>query len=98
MFYDTGKRQTDLRIRLRFDGLNQSKFFRAMITGYLEKDSDLMCYLDNYIRKNKLQGINKRDASRRLIEKGREAEKMFSLNEEEVENIFDIIEEEHPDL
>ena len=35
MFYDSHKRQADLRIRLKYDGMNQSQFFRAMITGYL---------------------------------------------------------------
>ena len=34
MFYDSSKRQTDLKIRLRTDNLNQSMFFRMMITGY----------------------------------------------------------------
>ena len=42
MFYDTEKRQTDLRVRLKYDGMNQSHFFRAMISGYLEKDENIL--------------------------------------------------------
>ena len=34
----------------------------------------------------------------RLVEKGRQTKSQFSLNEDEIENIFDLIEEEHPDL
>ena len=98
MFYDTGKRQADLRIRLEYDGLTQSKFFRAMITGYLEKDPDLLAYLEKYLRENKLQGVNKRSASRRLTEAGRTTEGKFALKKEEIEDIFDIIKQEHPDL
>ena len=48
MFYDTNKRQVDLKIRLQHDGLNQSQFFRAMITGYLEKDEYLLSFLESY--------------------------------------------------
>ena len=48
MFYDSEKRQADLRIRLRYDGMNQSHFFRAMISGYLEKhrNSRILLKLD----------------------------------------------------
>ncbi len=48
MFYDTQKRQADLRVRLKFDGMNQSQFFRALITGYLEKDEGIMNYLNEF--------------------------------------------------
>ena len=39
VFNDTDKRHADLKIRLQHDDLSQSEFFRAMITGYIEKDS-----------------------------------------------------------
>jgi hypothetical protein len=98
MFYDSEKRQTDLRIRLRYDGMNQSHFFRTMITGYLEKDPNIMIYLDNYKAKHQIQGVNKRAASRRLLRKGEDIKDKFALEEDEIKNIFDIIAEEHPDL
>ena len=98
MFYDSEKRQVDLRIRLRYDGLNQSQFFRAMITGYLEKDNNLMEFLQDYKKKYCVQGINKIEKSRVLAKKGKETEDKFAMNNNEIQNIFDIIEEEHPDL
>ncbi len=98
MFYDSEKRQADLRIRLRYDGMNQSHFFRAMISGYLEKDPDVMSYLDKYRGKHQIQGINKRAASKRLRKKGKDVEEAFALAENEISDIFDIIAEEHPDL
>ena len=98
MFYDTPKRQADLRIRLKYDGLNQSEFFRAMITGYLDQDSNLLTFLDKYKQKYSVQGINKRSASRSLLNKGTEVRKQFALGEDEIEDIFDLIEKEHPDL
>ena len=98
MFYDTAKRQADFRIRLQFDGMNQSQFFRAMITGYLNKDMNLLSYLDDYKQKNQVQGTGKRLASARLMNKGTETENQFALNEGEIQDIFDILEKEHPEL
>ncbi len=98
MFYDSEKRQADLRIRLRYDGMNQSHFFRAMISGYLEKHPDVMAYLDKYREKYQVQGINKRASSKRLVRKGEDVKEKFALAEDEISNIFDMIAEEHPDL
>jgi hypothetical protein len=98
MFYDTGKRQADLRVRLRYDGLNQSQFFRAMISGYLQKDDLILEYIDNYKKENQTQSVRKRHKSVKLIEKGKQNEKDFGLSTDDVENIFDLIAEEHPDL
>jgi len=98
MFYDTEKRQADLRIRLHYDGINQSYFFRAMVTGYIEKDSELLSYLDRYRHAHGIQGVNKREASQRLLHKGRETESKFALAVGEIEDIFDMIEQECEDL
>ena len=98
VFYDTAKRQVDLRVRLQYDGMNQSKFFRAMITGYLEKDARILAYLDKYKSENEIQGINKRLGSKRLAAQGAATVKDFSLNKNDIEDIFDILEKEHPDL
>ena len=98
MFYDTNKRQVDLRIRLKYDGMNQSQFFRAIITGYLEKDEAILDFLDRYKEKYQVQGQGKRTGAKMLIKKGRQIKKEFGLNKSEIENIFDILEKEHPEL
>ena len=98
MFYDTGKRQADLRVRLDYDGMNQSQFFRAMITGYLERDESLLDFLDRHKEINQVQGQKKRAGNKLLTKAGRQVEKEFALNENEIENIFDILEKEHPEL
>ena len=59
MFYDTGKRQTDLKIRLRTDNLNQAMFFRMMITGYLERDENVIAFIEKFKRKNELDSVKK---------------------------------------
>ena len=98
MFWDSDKRQADLRIRLQQDGFTQSHFFRAMITGYLEKDENILKFLDEYKGKYITQGQNKRKQIERSYKAGTETKKQFALDENEIEDIFDIISEEFPEL
>ena len=98
IFYDTDKRFADLKIRLAHDGLSQAHFFRSVVSGYLEKDTDFL----NYVDKIKLQKgkQNKKDVkqTRKLIKSGKEKAASLGLDEEEKQSIFDILERENPDL
>lgn len=98
MFWESPKRQADLRVRLQHDGFTQSHFFRAIITGYLEKDENIVNYIDSYKSKHKTQGAVKRRHIMKNLETGQETTKQFALDENEVEDIFDIIAEEFPEL
>jgi hypothetical protein len=98
MFWESPKRQADLRVRLQYDGFTQSHFFRAIITGYLEKDENLLKYLDGYKAKHQSQGATKRNHIKKNILMGEETENKFALNNNEIEDIFDIIAEEFPEL
>ena len=93
MFYDTQKRQADLRVRLKFDGMNQSQFFRALITGYLEKDEGIMNYLNEFKKRCGIHNEKKRTETQKLIAKGNEIKSKFALGNDEIENIFDMLEE-----
>jgi hypothetical protein len=92
MFYDTAKRQADLKIRLKYDGLNQSQFFRMVITGYLERDEEFMKYFAKQREESKIHSSEKRSKSKKLAEKGQETKKHFLLDDSDIENIFDIME------
>tara|TARA_R110000824_G_scaffold191547_1_gene373290 strand:- start:1372 stop:1716 length:345 start_codon:yes stop_codon:yes gene_type:complete len=98
MFWESPKRQANLKIRLGLDGFTQSHFFRAIITGYLEKDENILKYIDRYKEKNRSQGIAKRKIINKNLDNGRKVENKFALNENEIEDIFDIIAEEFPEL
>lgn len=98
MFYDTDKRHADLKVRLQHDSLTQSAFFRAMISGYLDKDTRIMQYVDDYKFDNNIQNKADRKTVSKLIKAGKQMEKTHGLGEDELENIFDMIEQEHPEL
>ena len=97
-FYDSDKRHADLRIRLQYDGMKQSEFFRAVVTAYLEKNEHFMAFLDQYMSDNELRSENKRKKIKKANKKEKEVKSKFALNEGEIDSIFDLLEEEHPDL
>ena len=97
IFYDSDKRYADLKIRLEHDGLSQAKFFRGILTGYLAKDPDVLNFIDKLkasanVKKKRIK------EDRKLITNGEDKLDKFLLGSGEIENIFDILEKENPDL
>ena len=98
-FFLDPKLHEDLKIRIYYDGFsNQSAFFRACVVSYLEKDDKFMEFLDAYRGNESLQSKAQIKKSRQLRKSGSETMKKLGLSPDEVENIFDLIEEEIPDL
>tara|TARA_Y100000296_G_scaffold72452_1_gene88843 strand:- start:243 stop:563 length:321 start_codon:yes stop_codon:yes gene_type:complete len=89
----------DLKIRMHYDGFKtQSEFFRACVVAYLEKNEKFMEFLDFYKADEKIQSKANIKKSRRLRQEGQDLMKKLGITEEDVENIFDLIEEEIPEL
>ena len=97
-FKETDKRHADLRIRLHYDGFYQGEFFRDIVTGYLSGDKNLIDYVDKIKEEKKKYNKGRLLKGKSVRKKSREVEKQFALKEEELESIFDIIEQEFPDL
>jgi predicted DNA-binding protein len=97
-FMDTDKRNADLMIRLKHDGLTKTKFFRELLTGYLEKDHAIVDFIERLKDNKDMQSKKQSKIVKDLDEKGKENRKKFGLKDEEIENIFDLLEKEHPDL
>ena len=97
-FMDTDKRNADLMIRLKHDGLTKTKFFRALLTGYLERDHIIVEFIERFKESTGVQSKAKAKIVRDLEEEGQQNKRKFGLEEDEIENIFDILEKEHPDL
>jgi hypothetical protein len=98
IFDDTDVRHARLKIRLEYDGLSQAEFFRSLITGYLENDKSVMDYITRY------KNDNKKLSKRNLKYQAKDAEAaddllgQFGIGDEELENIFDVIAKNNPDL
>ena len=94
VFTENDHRHAKLLVQLKADGLTQAKFFRHLITGYIDGDERIQAYLDEVGGLS----IKKRNKAQKLRASGAEKLRDFALNDGEVENIFDLIAEEHPEL
>tara|TARA_R110002020_G_scaffold37239_17_gene112588 strand:+ start:25332 stop:25667 length:336 start_codon:yes stop_codon:yes gene_type:complete len=98
IFHDSDHRHAKLKIKLKHDGLSQAQFFRAIVTGYLTEDERILDFVDEYKKENNVQSKDKIKKSRKLIDEGKQNIKNFTFEENEIENIFDLIEKEYPEL
>ncbi len=94
VFTDTDHRHAQFVVRLRHDSLTQSDFFRNVITGYIEGDQTLQQFVDTF----KPQSAKRKNRSTRDVRTGKKKAKDLGLDANQIENIFDLIAEEHPDL
>lgn len=94
VFTDTDHRHAQLLIRLRTDGMKQSQFFRSLITGYIEQDERIVSFFDEI----KDQSLKRKNKSNKLRKSGKELINATGFSDDQIDDIFDLIAEEHPEL
>ena len=98
-FYDTERRKAELKIKLHYDGLTQADFFRGIVTAYLSEEENLYSWLGEFKRANsKIKSSNIRSQSEKADQEARKITKKFGITAEEIDDMFDLLEEEHPEL
>jgi hypothetical protein len=98
-FFLNAKLHENLKIRLYYDQIKtQSEFFRYCVESYLTQHPLFMAFLDDYKINKQVQSRPRVAKSKGLRHKGEKLLQDLALSEEEVENIFDILEEELPEL
>jgi|TARA_Y100000593_G_C4227792_1_gene295355 predicted DNA-binding protein len=81
-------------LKLKYDGFTQSAFFREVINAYIEENEALLAFINEI----KPQSKAKKAKTKKLRQKGKQNLVDLALNDGEIENIFDILEQEFPDL
>ena len=94
IFTDTDHRHAQLTLKLKDDGMTQAKFFRSIITGYLSDDDRIRSYVIDSSSLSK----NKKQKNTKLREAGKQVVHDLGLSEDQVDNIFDLISGEFPEL
>ncbi len=94
VFTDKTHRHAQFLVRLRNDGLKQSVFFRSLITGYLEQDERILSFLNEFIDQSKLR----KNKSTKMRLQGKQIMNATGFSDSQIEDIFDLIAEEHPEL
>jgi hypothetical protein len=93
------KTQIDFYIKLKEDGFkSQTDFFRHIMYSYINNDPLLLDYLESVKIKHSNRNKKLNKIKRELINEGEELKRDFGLNQEEIQNIFDLIEENNKDL
>lgn len=93
------KLHENLKIRLFYDEIKtQSEFFRYCVESYLSQDPLFMEFLDDYKINKKVQSKRRVTGSRKLREQGEKTLQDLALSEKDIESIFDMLEEELPEL
>lgn len=84
------------KIALFYDRLGQSQFVKHVIAGYLTNNPHIRAFVNEVVE----QKMSKKRKKNRKRDAKEEAETIndFALNQDEIENIFDLIESENPDL
>jgi len=89
----------NLKIRLFYDEIKtQSEFFRYCVESYLGQNPLFMEFLDDYKINKKVQSKKRVNGSRKLRAEGEKMLQDLALTEKDIENIFDMLEEELPEL
>ena len=97
-FTDTDIRHAQLKIRLERENITQADFFRACVSGMSDNDKDLMKFIRRYKDDNNIGWKRDRKVTENEDEQSDDLMAMFGIKDDELESIFDLISEEHPEL
>ena len=86
------KISADLKLRLRYDNLSQSKFMSGIAELYLQKDQDMLAVIEKIKQRKKIMGVQKLKKTKQDIEKGNKMLQELGITDSDKQNIFDMIE------
>jgi len=86
------------KVQLQYDSLTQADFFRGVLQAYLNKDNSFMHFISELKSTLGSQSKPQIKKVKKNLQESQTTSKQFALEDDEVENIFDILEKEHPDL
>ena len=86
------KDSADLKLRLRYDGIPQSHFLRALVSLYISKDPLMLEIVEKIKLEKKIMGKKKIIKTKKDLEKSKEILENLGITKKDKENIFDMIE------
>jgi hypothetical protein len=89
----TEQEHADLLLKVREENLTQTALFRFLVSGYLKDEANIRKAVDKYLEEQRLVKRDKLKTHSRSLLKGKNIEKTFALTQEDVEDLYDIIEE-----
>ena len=93
IFRETDKRHADLKIKLDYEKISQSDFFRIMITGYLNNDPRITDFIKEWKINNKIDSLRSIKIIEEDQQKAQDIDKLLGVSEDS-DTLFDIIEDD----
>ena len=97
VFYCYEKESADLKIRLRYDGLKQSEFFRTLLKMYVSQDSLMLQVVEKIKKQQKIMGKKRLQKTRKDYSSSDFLLEDLGITDSDQQNIFDMIELETSD-
>lgn len=92
VFYCYEKESADLKIRLRYDGLKQSEFFRTLLKMYVSQDPLMLQIVERIKQNQKVMGKKRLQKTKKDYEQSSKILEDLGITESDKQNIFDLIE------
>ena len=97
-FYAKDELHAKFKIRMKYHSMSQSEFLRACVEAAVEKDPMMELFIDDYKEKNNKQSKSQRVKVKKDLEKSEEILNDLGIDGGDIEDIFDIIAKEHPEI
>lgn len=91
VFYCYEKESADLKIRLRYDGLQQSEFFRTLLKMYVAQDPLMLQIVERIKQNQRVMGKKRLKNTKDDYEKADKVLEDLGITESDKQDIFDII-------
>ena len=90
--------KAELKVRLKYDNLDQTKFFKACIQAYLTRNETFCSWLNNMLEETGRVPKTQRKVKEKNDRETKKIDGQFGLDEERRKDIFDMLERENPKL
>ena len=97
VFQTPEDRKAQLKIRLDYDNLKQSEFFKLILVAYINGDRRISEIINEYKVELGVKEKSKRRGDDVLRKKGQKVVDHLALDEGQIDSIFDLIAEELED-
>ena len=94
VFTETDHRHAQLVVKLKTDGMTQANFFRSLISGYINGDERI----ESFVLENGNHSTKRKQQIKKIRNTGRSKMSELGLDDQQVDNLFDLIAEEFPEL
>jgi len=98
IFSVADNQKAKFKVQLQYDSLTQGQFLKGVMEAYINQDENLMKFVATLKKQLQVQSQIPRKKAIKNIEERKSTINKFALEDNEVENIFDILEQEYPEL